>query len=77
MCQVLTAPDDNRGHDCQNDTPSAHCGLCGSEIYKGDIKYQWESEDCDLCEDCFRAKLDSLSLHQIATMIGLKVERAT
>ncbi|MDP4117642.1 MAG: hypothetical protein Q8873_00415 [Bacillota bacterium] len=74
------APDDYRGHDSQTDKPVMYCRHCGGEIYKTDTRYQWDSEECDICEECFSDKvIEKLtqSPELIADAMGLKVERGT
>lgn len=43
-------------------------GGCGHEIYNGEYAFEWEGRL--ICEDCYREKLNELTLTQIADERG-------
>ena len=43
-------------------------GNCGHEIYNGELAFEWEGRV--LCEDCYRDKINELSITEIATDRG-------
>lgn len=61
--------------DFQED-PYLICPSCGGEIYGGEQVYQWNSDGCDLCEDCFLDKVHRLEPKLLADLFGLKHEEA-
>ena len=71
----MICPDDFRGCDAQEERPVKFCAGCGGEIYKGETVFQWDGEECDLCEDCFREKIDRTPLKTRADVWKLKYER--
>lgn len=71
----MKCPDDMRGCDGQEAAVVMHCAGCGGEIYKGETVFQWDGEECDLCEDCFREKIDRTPLETLADVWRLKYER--
>lgn len=71
----MKCPDDMRGCDAQEERPVKFCAGCGGEIYKGETVFQWDGEECDLCEDCFWAALHKLGAVGVARCMGLRYER--
>jgi len=51
------------------------CAACGGEIYKGENRYQWDHDTCDICEECFLEKIRRIPPELLADLIGLRVLR--
>ena len=70
------APDAGYGRFAKDSQDARHiaCISCGGEIYNGENVYQWNSDGCDLCEDCFLERVRRLPPGLLADLFGLRHE---
>jgi len=59
--------------DSQQDTYMI-CRHCGGEIYSEEQIYQWSTDGCDLCEECFVDHVRNLPPVMLAGLLGLRHE---
>lgn len=54
---------------------------CGHEVYEGESLFEWTNEDTgqikQLCPDCFRAKVNALSLEELADLLRCDHSKVT
>lgn len=52
---------------------------CGHEVYKGETYVWWKTtagKTVSLCPDCFRDKIDALSIKELALLLSCDYETA-
>lgn len=54
--------------DSQQDRPSARCGRCRGEVYRGERMYAFEGRF--LCSDCMESLFGAMTTREKAALLG-------